>query len=390
MIIWYNYYMKILQINSVYDFGSTGKLVKLIHNELLNKNFDSYVIYGRNKNIVDDKIFFIGSKINFFIDVIKSLIFDTHGFNSVNMTRKMIKKIENIKPDIIHLHNLHGFYLNIEMLLNHLKENNYKVIHTLHDCFMFTGFCSYYDFNNCKSHLNGGVCNCKNIYPYRLFNLNSVKNYNLKNNLYKNLNVDIVVPSEWLANEIRNTFLNVKKTVVINNGIDVYDIEENESEFILAVSNVWNKRKGFDDVISLALKMPDKKFIMVGLTDREIKKLPSNIHGIKRVNYDELKKIYQSSKIFLNFTYEDNFPTVNLEALMAGCYIIGYKTGGSVESIKHYGCLIDKNNYEAAIDIINNFKYEFKESLKANQIAKELYSKQKMVDEYIKLYKESI
>ena len=363
--------MKVLQINSVYGFGSTGKIVGNIHDYLLKHDIDSYVIYARKdaKNVNMHNVYRIYSPLGTAMHAALAVTFDTHGLHSKFTTKKIIKKIEEINPDIIHMHVIHGFYLNYPMLFNYLKRSNKKIIWTLHDCWEYTGYCAYYDYNECHEWLNNKCKNCKyrNTYPYRILS-HSKRNYEIKEKCYKDLDVALVSCSKWLDNEISKSMLKDKKHIVINNSIDLSHFYPEDSglrtkyhlenkKIILCVANVWTKPKGFEEIMKLSNMLDDKfSIVMIGLNNKQLEKLPKNIIGITRLGIDDLRRWYSIADVFLNCTLEDNYPTVNLEAKACGLPIITYNTGGSPEMIGDNGYVVERYDLKRIVDILNNEK----------------------------------
>lgn len=384
--------MRVLQINNVYGFGSTGKIVGSIHNYLLNNNIESYVIYARKtpKNVTMQNVYRIYSPLGTAMHAALAVIFDTHGLHSKFTTKKIIKKIEEINPDIIHMHVIHGFYLNYPMLFDYLKRSNKKIIWTLHDCWEYTGYCAYYDYNECFEWKENRCINCKyrNTYPYRIFT-HSKKNYLIKEKCYENLDMTLVSCSKWLDGEISKSMLKDKKHIVINNSVnlDSFYLEENDYKdkyhlnnktVLLAVANVWTKQKGLEEIIKLSNMLDDKfAIVMIGLNKKQLEKIPKNIIGFNRVGIDELRRWYSCADVFLNFTLEDNYPTVNLEAKACGLPIISYKTGGSVEILDNNDYIVEKYDLESVVKILKASSFE-KNVIKTNN---------NMNEEYLELYK---
>lgn len=338
---------RILFINSV-CIGSTGTICKNLYKAAERNGHICCIAYWRGQAPNEFNTIRVGNKIDFYLHVLKARLFDASGFGSKFATRQLIKEIDRFKPDVIHLHNLHGYYLNIGILFTYLKAHpEIKKIWTLHDCWAFTGHCAYYTYANCENWCNGctGRCPNKKEYP-KTFLSNIRSNYKNKNKLFKNVdNMILVTPSKWLKKEVEKSFLNEYETVVINNGIDtnvfkytksnlkkVYNIED--KKIILGVASVWDKRKGLDTFLELS-KFLDQEYqiVLIGLTTKQISKLPSNIIGINRTeNVQELVKWYSTADIYFNPTLEDNYPTTNLEAVACGTPIITFNTGGSPES----------------------------------------------------------
>lgn len=392
--------MKILQINSVYGYGSTGKIVKKIHHELLSRNDESFVIYGRKgaigdsgKLLNDQNCYYIDNDFEIIDHVIRGTLFDKHGLYSDKNTNKIIEKIESINPDIIHLHNVHGFYINYKLFFSYLANSKRKVVWTLHDCWSFTGFCSHYEYNKCEEWKCGcDKCKFRKVYPYRLFS-NSHNNFNIKNELYKELNnLIIVTPSKWLASQVEMSMLKNHRIEVINNDVNLasfyYDYDKTlirkyrleNKIIILGVASIWTDRKGLYEYIKLSKKLNSKyQIVLIGLNKKQIKKLPKNIIGIEKTSsIDELRKWYSISNVFLNLTLEDTYPTVNLEARACGLPVITYNTGGSPETIGNHGYIIEKYDLEGVCELLKKDNFEKVVETKNN----------KMCDNYLSLYEE--
>ena len=390
--------MKILQINSVCGVGSTGRIATDLYKVLEEQGHECKIAYGRGtapKGIDSIKI---GSNLDNYMHVLKTRVFDKHGFGSVSSTMKFIEDVKEYDPDIIHLHNIHGYYINIEILFNYLKEANKPVIWTLHDCWAFTGHCAYFDYVGCDKWKNGcNKCPQKEGYPTSKVFDNSKLNYEKKRELFTSIkNMTIVTPSKWLANLVKESFLGKYPVEVINNGIDLDVFKPTESDFrerynlqdkfiILGVASVWEERKGLKYFIELSKELSaDYKVVVVGVTEKQKKELPNNILAITRTNnVKELAEIYTAVDVFVNPTLEDNFPTTNLEALACGTPVITFNTGGSVESIDNKNGIVvyekDLNALKKAILKINNniLNYEIKS---------EIYNKFDRYKDYIELY----
>ncbi len=391
--------MRVLQINSVYEYGSTGRIVESIHNSCKNNSIESYVIFAREGAInsskkevdINENIIRIYNDLEFKEHVIKGVFFDKHGLYSDKSTYKIIEKIKEINPDIIHLHNIHGFYLNYEILFKYLKESKKKIIWTLHDCWSFTGFCSHYEYNNCFNWKTGCLdCKYRNVYPYRILS-NSIDNFQRKQESFLIDNLILVTPSYWLKNQVSQSFLKNIECRVINNSLssnkfkykqtnilERYNIDN--KKIILAVSNIWTKQKGFDEYIKLSkLINDDWKIVMIGLSKKQIKSLPDNILGIERTsNIDELIEWYSASTVFINFTLEETFSLVNIEAQACGLPVITYNTGGSPETIIDKENIVEKYDLDKVIELLNTKSFEKKDFIVKNN----------MFEEYINLYKE--
>ena len=403
-----NIKMKVLQINTVCGRGSTGRIATDIHKLLLEQGHESVIAYGRGEAINCDNAIKIGNKIDFYNHTLKTRLLDKHGFSSKKATEEFIVEIEKYNPDIIHLHNIHGYYINIEVLFKFLKEYNKPIIWTLHDCWSFTGHCAYFDYANCyKWETHCQKCPGRKSYPKSIFIDNSYNNFEKKKKLFTGLDkLTLVTPSEWLSKLVKRSLLKDYTVKVINNGIDLSVFKPVPSNFrksynlenkfiILGVANKWEKRKGFEYFIELSkLIEPDETIVMVGLSKNQLKQLPKNVIGIKRTNnVQELAEIYTTADVFFNPTLEDNFPTTNLEALACGTPVITFNTGGSIETIDDTtGFIVEKGDLEEAIKTIRKIKTEGKEKYSESCIkrANKYYNKNNKFQEYIELYENLI
>lgn len=364
---------KLVSINTVCN-GSTGKVMKDISLDFIKNGYDALCIYGRRKGYKDLKCIKVGGQLSFWCHVFITTLFDKHGSGSYFKTKKIVKILKNINPDIIYLHNIHGYYLNYKVLFKYLKnEYHGKINWVLHDCLIFTGHCAYFTAVNCnKWQKECKACPNKKRYPISLGLDLAKKNYYLKKNLFTGLkNLTIITPSDWLNNIVKHSFLKEYPIITINNKIDTnifkptvdknldirYGISKNK-KVLLGVASIWEERKGFDDFLKLAEKISNKFLIvLVGLNKKQLKIVNKydNIIGLSRTeNQIELAKLYTRADYFLNLTYEDNYPTVNLEAISCGTKVISYDTGGCKEQInKKTGFIIPVGDINSILEIIN-------------------------------------
>lgn len=394
--------MKVLQINTVCGVGSVGRIVRQIHEALREKGHESYIAYGR-KPLGCDGAIRIGEDLDVYFHVFLTRVFDLHGFGSKKATKKFLKIVEEINPDIIHLHNIHGYYLNIEVLFDFLKSFDKPVVWTLHDCWAFTGHCSHFTYAKCERWKTGCYsCPEKKSYPRSVIFDNSKSNYARKKKAFTGAkNMTLVTPSQWLAGLVKESFLRDYPVQVIPNGIDTEVFKPTPSDFkkrygldgkflILGVANVWGKRKGFDYFLDLSKYLSDDEIIvLVGLSDERIKNLPNNIIGIKRTNSaKELAEIYTAADVFFNPTLEDNYPTVNLEAQACGTYVITFDSGGAKETIisKESGVAIKPCNAEDIMNLIRVLRSKGRKPANVDSSAKLVISHRFMVGSYISLY----
>lgn len=397
--------MRVLQINSVCGVGSTGRIATDLYKVLEEQGHECLIAYGRGTAPEGINSYKIGTNLDNYLHVARTRLLDQHGYGSKKATIELVKKIKEYNPDVIHLHNLHGYYLNLEVLFNYLAESNKPVIWTLHDCWAFTGHCAHFDYIGCdkwKDECNN--CPQKKEYPSSNFLDNSKLNFNKKKELFTSLqNMKIITPSKWLAKLVQESFLGKYNVEVINNGIDLNVFKPTPSDFrqkyylekkkiILGVASVWTERKGLSTFIELSAKLnEDYQIVLVGITEKQKNDLPVNIIGITRTNnIKELAEIYTAADVFVNPTLEDNFPTVNLEALACGTPVITYDTGGSPEIVNiECGAVVRQDNLdELILKIIKLTKCKNVTTICLKEVKK--YNKYQKFLHYFYIYQESV
>lgn len=397
--------MKLLQINTTVNTGSTGRIAEDIGQLFIRKGHESFIAYSRKGRSSKSQLIQVGSKLDKYIHGLYTRLSDRHGFASKKATKDFISEIDDLQPDVIGLHNIHGYYLHVGELFRYLKRNQHiPVVWTLHDCWPFTGHCAYYSMEGCmkwKTHCK--ECPLLHRYPKSVLRDNSSKNFEDKKKVFTgHANLTIVTPSKWLKGQLEQSFLQDYPAKVIHNGIDLDQFQVLNDEklnigvsphkkVILGVASVWEERKGLDNLIRLSkLLSRDYKIVLIGLDNKQLSNLPENIKGIARTeNIDELVKWYNRADVFVNPTYEDNFPTTNLEALACGTPVITYNTGGSPEAInKETGKVVPKGDVfklkEEIIGLINNTHNNF--TKKCRSQAENLFNKKDRYLEYYNLY----
>lgn len=354
-------------INTVPN-GSTGGIMMREHRELLAAGNDSYAFWGRGRDAEDDHECKFASDIGVKIDVLQTRLDGRAGFHSEQATKRLLAHLDRINPDIVHLHNLHGYYLNIAMLFDWLAHHDCKVEWTLHDCWAFTGHCAYFTYVGCsqwQSHCaHTEPCPQLNTYPKTFCKSSCAKNFEDKRRLFTRIPAErmtLVTPSCWLEGLVKKSFLRQYPVVVRHNEIDRTVFKPTPSDFkervgigdrfmILGVASPWTERKGLGDFMRLARELDSERFaiVLVGLSKRQIDELPDGIIGIMRTDSQrELAEIYTAADLFFNPTREDNFPTVNLEAEACETPVITYDTGGCYETIQLRGSGVI-NGYRSA------------------------------------------
>ena len=356
--------MKVFQINTVCGVGSTGRIATDLYHVLAEEGHSCCVAYGRGTAPAGIDGYKIGSTLDVYAHTMCSRMTDGEGLYSSSATKRLVEKIEAYAPDIIHLHNIHGHYLNYPILFRFLKEYDRPVVWTLHDCWPFTGHCAYFDFIGCQLWQSGcHDCPQLSAYPKSYGMDHSRENFARKEQLFTGLRqLVLVTPSQWLADLVKKSFLGTYPVQVIHNGIDTTVFKPTPSDFreryglqdkkiILGVASPWTARKGLQDFIKLSKMLSEEwKIVLVGLSKKQLKTIPAAITGIERTNnVQELAQIYTAADVFFNPTYEDNYPTTNLEAIACGTPVITYDTGGSPESVgNENGAVVGKGNLNDA------------------------------------------
>lgn len=393
---------KLLQIDSCLGVLSTGKISESIAKLAISQGWECHILHGaRCVGQTIQHHYQVSSLVGEYFHYFESLFFDRHGLGSRYETNRIINKIKEIKPDIVQLHCVHGYYINYKYLFEYLNSTNIPIVWTFHDCWAFTGHCAHFVTADCNKWKEEGCHDCPLLgdYPKALTD-RSNKNFQLKKELFSaNKNLHIVAVSEWLASYTKDSFLGNKDIRVINNGIDTKVFnpcskKASDKFKILGVASAWNKDKGLYDFYKLreVLPLDDFEIMLVGLSKEQVTQLPIGITGITRTNsVHELAKLYSVADVFVNPTYADSFPTVNMEALACGTPVITYRTGGSPEIIdKNTGFVVEQGNVTALANAVFNMKDK---PLSANACrirAEKLYNKDDRFMDYIKLYEELI
>lgn len=390
--------MKILMINSVCGYGSTGKIVADLAHEIEKKGDECWIAYGRGDAPSDLHTYRIGDDLGVYMHGVLSRITDKHGFYSKYATKMFIRWMKQYNPDVIHLHNLHGYYINIELLFQALKELDKPVIWTLHDCWAFTGHCAHFDFCGCnKWKTQCERCVQKREYPTSFVMDNSRENYIRKKNVIGQIDkLEVVTPSDWLKRLVKQSFLKRYPVQVVKNGIDLnvfhpvrdmnikqrYGLQD--KKIILGVASTWSKRKGIQDFEKLADMIDDTyHIVLIGTINVKETISKPNVTLIDRTeNREQLAAWYTEADIFFNPTYEDNYPTVNLEAQGCGTPVITYNTGGSPEGIiAGGGSVIEQADLDAFVEKLKQI-----EEMQPVKIGCGEMSKEKMLECYMEIY----
>lgn len=386
--------MKVVQINCS-SSGSTGNIAKAIHKELLKNGDESYIFYGIG-NPTEKNMIRVGNYFSLHSHSVLSRNLGKQGYFSYMSTQKMISKIKGINPDIVHLHNLHGSYLNLPLLFKYLKKSGKRVIITLHDCWLFTGKCPHFTVANCYRWKDScGGCVQLSTYPRSKIDTTE-KCLRDKKEWLSGFGdkLKIITVSNWLRDTARRSFLSQYPIETIYNGIDTdifhpvdgsgirekYNIQD--KFMILGVSSNWNEQKGLGEFVKLSEQISDNEVIvLVGLTEAQIKEMPSNIIGITRTeNANELAKLYSAADVFVNTSKEETFGLVTAEAMACGTPVIVYDSTACGEIVTEDDGYVLKKDESDALIYIQKLKDESKHP-------KNIFAKEQMVKSYMDLYR---
>ena len=339
--------MKLLQLNPVVRQNtSTGRIMREIGELAMASGWESHIAYSGGRDGVPphtSQLLPVGNKWDVAAHAVATRLFDAHGLASRQATRRFIRQVERLDPDIVHIHNVHGYWLNYPLLFDYLRQCGKPVVWTVHDCWLYTGHCYYYTFARCEKWRTGcGCCPQKRAFPASWLFDRSAANWRDKHAAFASLPKLTLVPvSDWIRQEMASSFLAEQSFRVIHNGIDLQvftpDAAEKSRETVyLAVASIWLEEKGFPDLVRLAERLrDDERLILVGwLRDTQKRRLPARVQVVERTeNVRSLAALYAQASVLLNPTWQDNYPTVNLEAIACGTPVVTYRTGGSVEAV---------------------------------------------------------
>lgn len=401
---------KLLQINVSANVGSTGRIAEQIGLVAIAQGWESYIAYGREANTSKSNLIKVGNKLDILYHGLISRLFDKHGLGSRIATKRLVKKIHQIQPDIIHLHNIHGYYLNYKILFRYLTESNIPVVWTLHDCWSFTGHCAHYVQEQCDQWKD--CCrrrDCKKNYPTS-YTSKSRRNFNLKKNLFLEVGDKLVIVpvSSWLADQAKQSFFKKNKIEYIYNGVDInvfspqdvrrlnmnYQLEG--KTIILGVASTWTESKGLSDYLTLRTILPEHYIIvMLGMDKQMISKLPSGIIGIERTqSTKELAEWYSIADMVLSLSRAETFGLTVAEGMACGTPAVVYNNTAVPELItEETGCIVERTgDIDGVIAAIQEIQLNGKAhySSACRQRAEEFFDKNKCFENYLKLYNEKL
>ena len=412
----------LLQIGSSLNCGAPGKIAEQIGLLAMSRGWDVYMAHGvRHSNPSQLKTIPMVTPREEKVHALYSLLLDRHGLGPDGKTKKLVEWIKVHKPDVIHLHNIHGYFCNFKVLFEYLDSVDTPVVWTMHDCWPFTGRCFHFSGINCDKWKTGCYdCKAEPGYTVSKYYDRSRELYALKKRLFSSVkNLTLVPVSDWQAAFLKDSFLKDCNVHTIHNGVDIEkfipmngnrlrDKHKLDGKFvILGVASPWNTRKGVDDFYRMRTMLSDEfAIVMVGLTSKQIEKLPDGIIGIARTeSQQELAEYYSMADVFVNLTYLDTFPTVNLEALACGTPLVTYRTGGSPEAIADVACeledktgalryptgmVVEQGDVEGIIRSIRELKSRPINAAVCRQRAEVLFDKDKCFEKYIRLYESLI
>lgn len=397
--------MKVLMINVVCGIGSTGRICTDLA-EILEARGDSCkIIYGRSNAPVKYGKYAIkiGGKLNVPMHVLRSRVFDCVGFGSKIATKKIIKTIKDYDPDIIHLHNLHGYYINVKVLFDYLKKSGKKVFWSFYDCWAFTGHCSHFDYNGCDGWENGcKKCKFKKDYPTSLIFSRSRRNYAKKKAIFSDVeNLHVIVPSRWMKGLVEKSFFNTYPVHLLPNGIDLNSFTENDSVtkekigaegkfVVLGVANVLGKMKGIAEFNYLADNLPTDKYkiVLIGALNKSVKISGNIVHINRTHNITELCGYYSVADVFVNPTYQETQGLTTIEALACKTPVIVYNSGGAAECVtEKCGIIVDRGDKEGLLNAVISIAEDPARFDKAEILKQaEKFDKYKLYESFIREY----
>lgn len=344
--------MKYLFINTVAGFGSTGRIVEQTCRELMAQGHECRIAYGRYENLCPDiPSFRIGSHLDNLCNVALARALDRNGFGTKEPTKKLLSWVKEYDPDVIWLHNLHGYYLHVGLLFDYLRTSGKEIRWTLHDCWAFTGGCTYFDFVGCDRWKTGCYdCPQKKVYPETYANRRDTI-YQWKKQAFSGIpNVQLTVPSHWLAKRVKQSFLKEYPVEVVYNRVASTVFRPNPGNFrqkyglqgktvLLGVASMWEPRKGLADFAALAPMLPPQyQIVLIGLTPKAIQSLPAQILGLPRTDsVEELVNAYSSADLYISASTEETFGMTVLEAALCGTPVLVYTDTACQEIAEQYG-----------------------------------------------------
>lgn len=390
--------MVVVQINAAYEYGSTGRTVKEMHEHLIEKGVKSYVYYPDNfPGRRSDEV--IGTTLDYKVHAFLSRLTGLQAYFSFFSTKRLIKKLEKIKPNIVVIRNIHSNYINLPLLTKYLAAHDIATVIVLHDCWFYTGHCFHYTEVGCDKWQN--ECNnCPLIHKNNtswFFDTSKWVFRHRKEMMDAIPHLAVVGVSEWITGEARKSpiFENAKVITRIYNWIDlnrfyprdtarITEKYKTEGAFVvLGVAMSWDYHKGMEVFIELAKALPDIKIVMIGQMP-EIA-LPSNIIKVERTSsVEELAEHYSMADVLLNLSLQESFGKVAAEALACGTPLIVNNATANTELPGDCGYVIESNELSQITDAIKRIEKVGKLSYSKRCVerAKSLFEKDKNLKAY--------
>ena len=413
---------KLLQINPVLRTStSTGRIMKEIGELAMANGWESYVAYSKGRDGLPGSTSIpvpVGNKASVAWHGLQTRILDRHGLGSVLATKRFIEDIRRIGPDIIHIHNIHGYFLNYRILFDFLSHSGIQVIWTVHDCWLYTGHCYHYMYAGCDRWKTGcGHCPQRGKFPRSLLADRSARNFRDKRDAFCSMPEDrltIVPVSDWMRSEMSESFLKDYRFQVIHNGIDtdVFSPQPalesevrrcyglGDSHVILGIASIWSEEKGLNDFVEMAARLDsDEVIVLVGMDRKQLDDVLSRcgrtalgdrMVAVKRTaDVHQLAGLYSTADVLVNPTWQDNYPTVNLEAISCGTPVVTYRTGGSIEAVAgDTGFVVEQGDIEGLVDAVHRVetlgKANFMDACRSRAVKE--FRKEDRYAEYIELY----
>ena len=331
--------MRIFYVNTFFSAGGSARVVGGISEELRRGGHDCMIAAARGTEPSGRRTLRVGSRLSVCFNAAVARIADNDGFMAHRATRRLVDAIERYSPDVVHLHNLHGYYVNVELLFDYLRRSGKRVVWTLHDCWAMTGHCPCFSTASCEEWLSGcRSCVLMHEYPKCFFGGRSAENFRLKKSLFTGIdNLTLVVPSRWLASIVSRSYLSDYPLRIIPNGVDTMRFRPVESDFrsrygigsrtmLLSVASSWVGRKGFGCLAELAKMLDDSyAIVVIGITEAQRRLLPEGIVALPAIGSDELlAQAYSAADLLVNLSTEESFGLVTLEALACGTPVVVY------------------------------------------------------------------
>lgn len=403
---------KIVQINPVVRPGtSTGRIMQEIGALAEREGWHNWCAYSKGRDGLREcatDVIPVGNFLSTALHGVLTRALDRHGLGSTFATRAFVRKLHEIDPDIIHIHNIHGYFLNYPILFEYLKNCRAKVVWTVHDCWLFTGHCYHYSYIGCdKWQSCCNDCPQRSAFPRSLLIDRSRQNFIDKKRSFTSIpkgRLRIVTVSDWMRREMSRSFFKDYEIQTIHNGIDTSVFHPYETDgiraglgiapdkkIILGLASIWLEEKGLSDFIRMAgMLNPDEVIVMVGVDDKTAKKLPSSIVHIRRTeSLEMLARLYSEATAFVNPTWQDNYPTVNLEAIACGTPVVTYRTGGSVESVTpSTGFVVEQGDVKGMLDAVRQIAAKGKSAYQqpCREYALAHFNKEDRYADYLRLY----